>query len=147
MGLWLLAAGFVVFVGLGEGFGAPAGEAGAGGGGGLGAEDGDVVGGAAEVGTAAGEIGEREVAAEFADELLGGPGREVLGEFGGVDAVEQFEPEGGDFGARRVTVDGVFDGAQDVAAVLVAFGVAGGGLGGGLALAGGDGGGEVVVEG
>ena len=105
----------VVLGGLGLGGGEPLREAGAGGGGGLGAEDGDVLRGAADDGADAGDGGdEAEVAAEFGDEVAGGAVVEVVDEFGGVDALEEFDAERGDVVGRGDATDGVLDAADDV---------------------------------
>ncbi len=120
--------GGVVGDGLWGGGGEPLREAGAWFGGGLGAEDGDVVGGAAERWPEAGECGgEAEVAAEFGDEVAGGAVVDVVDEFGGVDALEQFEAEGFGVGGRGGALDVVLDGADDLLACGGVFGVCGGG--------------------
>ena len=118
--------------GAGDGHaGGAVGEGGAGWGGGLGAEEGDGFGGAAERGVGAGEVGERHVAAELGDELGGRTIYEIIGEFGGVDALEELEAEGLGVGGVGLALDGVFDGADDLFAGGGALGLGSGGFGGG----------------
>lgn len=96
----------------------------------MGAEEGDVVGGAAGEGVNAGDVGDTEVAAEVADDLGGRAMGEVGVEIEGVDAFEEFAAEGAGFGRVGLAVDGLLDGADDLLALHRALGV-GEGLGAG----------------